>query len=474
MSDPQQINITTAHIPEARVKLSEFPENMIGCMQRIHEQCGEIAAVREDGSTIVCVFDPKLIQQVLTESDKFHSHFFALRGGKKSSQRKLTNGLLTMNGGEHRQHRRMVMKPFSLPSIPAYDHIAERLTDEMLSTWKPGQQRDLDVELTNLMRRLTSAVLFGLDYPELSEEIGAATDRWVRLNHETGMAAHVSGGFTDHYDELLALADDLEQRVRHLLELKRDSGDLGGDVLSLLMQAHGDEESINDSQLIGHITLLFGAAHLTSAHTLIWTLFLLAQSPSVMREVYQELQQSEPEDRIWDQKPSWGFRVLKESMRCLPASAYLQRFCSEPVTLGPYQLPKGTGVLFSQYMTHHRPEIYETPLEFRPERWESISPTPYEYFPFGAGPRMCIGAPMAMRSMGSVLPKILRKFRLTVVPGTQINANVISTMLAPTTSVRVTVSEPDGRFSASPITGSILHLVDLPEMPSEQSVRRAA
>ena len=474
MSDPEQIHITTDHMPEARVKLSEFPENLIGCMRRIHDECGEIAAVREDGSTIVCVFDPKLIQQVLTESDKFHSHFFALRGARKSSQRKLTNGLLTMNGGEHRQHRRMVMKPFSLPSIPAYDHIAERLTNEMLSTWKPGEQVDLEVELTNLMRRLTSAVLFGLDYPELSEEIGEATDRWVRLNHETGMAAHVSGGFTDHYEDLLALADDLEARVRHLLELKRSSGDLGGDVLSILMQAHGEDASINDSQLIGHITLLFGAAHLTSAHTLIWTLFLLAQSPSVMQQVYRELQQSESDDRTWDQKSSWGYRVLKESMRCLPASAYLQRFCSEPVTLGPYQLPKGTGVLFSQYMTHHRSEIYETPLEFRPERWDSIAPTPYEYFPFGAGPRMCIGAPMAMRSMGSILPSILRKYRLTVVPGTEINANVISTMLSPTSPVPVMVSEPDGNFAASPISGSILDLVDLPEMPSDLQIRRAA
>jgi cytochrome P450 len=474
MSQPEHIPFSTQQIPEAHVKLSEFPENLIGCMRRIHAECGEIAAVREDGSTIVCVFDPKLIQQVLTESDKFHSHFFALRGARKSAQRKLTNGLLTMNGAEHREHRRMVMKPFSLPAIPAYDHIAERLTEEMLATWKIGEPVDLDHELTNLMRRLTTAVLFGMDYPELSEEIGEATDRWVRLNHETGMAAHVSGGFTDHYDDLLTLADDLEARVRHLLELKRSAGDLGGDVLSILMQAHGEDGSINDSQLIGHITLLFGAAHLTSAHTLIWTLFLLAQTPSVMRQVYEELQQSEPDDRIWDQKGSWGFRVLKESMRCLPASAYLQRFCSAPVTLGSYQLPKGTGVLFSQYMTHHRPDIYETPLEFRPERWDSIAPTPYEYFPFGAGPRMCIGAPMAMRSMGSILPMILQKYRLTIVPDSQIDANVISTMLAPTTSVPAIVSEHDRDYTASPISGSILDLVDLPEMPTADQFRKAA
>lgn len=461
-------------IPVSSARLSDFPYNPIACLQQVHEECGEIAQIQEDGSKIVCVFEPKLIQQVLTDSQRFHSHFFALRGAKKSSQRRLTNGLLTMNGDDHRQHRRMVMKPFALPSIPAYDSIAERLTSEMLADWQVGEVRDLDAELTTLMRRLTSAVLFGMDYPALSEEIGHATDRWVRLNHDTGMAAYVSGSFSDQYEELLQLANDLEERIRDLLQKRRQSGELGQDVLSILMQAHGRDGAIDDSQLIGHITLLFGAAHLTTAHTLIWTLFQLAQSPSIMRHLNEELERTTPEDRAWDDKSSWGYRVLRESMRTLPASAYLQRFCSEPVDLGPYHLPTGTGVLFSQFMTHHRPELYESPYEFRPDRWDGIAPTPYEYFPFGAGPRMCIGAPMAMRSMGTILPKILRTFRLTVSPDVEINANVISTMLAPTTPVPVEIHAPDGQFSASPIAGTILDLVHLPEMPSAGGLRKAA
>jgi len=461
-------------IPVSSAKLSDFPNNPIACLQQVHEECGEIAAIEEDGSKIVCVFEPKLIQQVLTDSQRFHSHFFALRGAKKSPQRRLTNGLLTMNGDDHRQHRRMVKKPFALPSIPAYDEVTDRLVTEMLDDWKPGEVRDLDVELTTLMRRLTSAVLFGMDSPELSEEIGHATDRWVRLNDDTGMAAYVSGSFSDQYEELLQLAGDLEERIRDLLQKRRHSGELGQDVLSILMQAHGRDGAIDDSQLIGHITLLFGAAHLTTAHTLIWTLFQLAQSPSIMKQLNQELESTQSEDRTWDDKNSWGYRVLRESMRSLPASAYLQRFCSEPVNLGPYHLPTGTGVLFSQYLTHHRSEIYESPFEFQPERWDEIAPTPYEYFPFGAGPRMCIGAPMAMRSMGSILPKILRTFRLSVVPNVEINANVISTMLAPTTAVPVQVHAPDGEFSASPITGSILDLVNFPEMPAAGGLRKAA
>ncbi|MDG2391423.1 MAG: cytochrome P450 [Planctomycetaceae bacterium] len=459
-------------IPVSSAKLSDFPHNPIACLQQVHEECGEIAAIEEDGSKIVCVFEPKLIQQVLTDSQRFHSHFFALRGAKKSAQRRLTNGLLTMNGGDHRQHRRMVKKPFALPSIPAYDEITERLVSEMLDDWKVGEVRDLDAEMTTLMRRLTSAVLFGMDYPDLSEEIGHATDRWVRLNHDTGMAAYVSGSFSDQYEELLQLASDLEERIRDLLQKRRHSGELGQDVLSILMQAHGRDGAIDDSQLIGHITLLFGAAHLTTAHTLIWTLFQLAQSPFIMSELYDEL--TEETECSWDDKSSLGYRVLRESMRSLPASAYLQRFCSEPVDLGPYHLPTGTGVLFSQFMTHHRSEIYDSPFEFRPERWNDISPTPYEYFPFGAGPRMCIGAPMAMRSMGSILPKILRTFRLSVVPNVDINANVISTMLAPTTPVPVEIHAPDKQFSASSISGSILDLVHLPEMPATDGLRRAA
>lgn len=471
-SDPAERR--NSFLPVCDGSLVDFPTDPIACMRRIHNECGDIGALVEEHQKLVFVFSPEYNQQVLSNSQQFHSQFFALRGSKRSAQRRVTSGLLTMNGEEHRRHRRIMMEPFSKGFIPNYDETTAQLVEEMLAEWSVGDVRDMNVEMTNFMRRLTSAILFGLDYPELSNRIGEMTDRWVLMNHQTGLGAFVSDpDINDRYEELLHFAEDLEDTVRELIELRRSSGKVGNDVLSILMRGHDEEGSISDDQLIGHITLTFGAAHLTTAHTLVWTLLLLAQHPSQMEKLYDELRSHPLDARVMNQKGTFAERVLRESMRVLPASSYSQRVCSETVELGPFRLNRGTPVIFSQFMTHHRPDLYDEPERFQPERWLTLSPSAYEYLPFGAGPRMCIGAPLALREMGTALPRILTRFRLAMAPNAEVNAKVISTMLGPTSPVPMEIHPADGRFEARPIRGSILDLVELPEMPAQQW-RRAA
>ncbi len=128
--------------------------------------------------------------------------------------------------------------------------------------------------------------------------------------------------------------------------------------------------------------------------------------------------------------------VIRESMRVMPASAYSQRITAESAQLGSLRLPPGTPIVFSQYMTHHRADLYENPHQFIPERWASISPSPYEYLPFGAGPRMCIGAPLAMAEIRAALAMMLRQHHFQIAANTVVNGRVISTMLSPTTVIR--------------------------------------
>jgi cytochrome P450 len=238
---------------------------------------------------------------------------------------------------------------------------------------------------------------------------------------------------------------------------------------------------LSDAELVGQVAVLFGAAHMTTAHALCWTLFLLAQHPSVMQMLWAELQQDGPDDSaaiasaIEDGPPSIADtskplslleNVIKESMRLLPASAYSQRINSEPVELGPFRLPRGTGIVFTPLVTHRLPEIYPQPDRFLPDRWIMLRPSPYAYHPFGAGARMCIGGPLALAIMHTALRKILTRFRLTVVPGATINAHVESTMLVPSDGVPMLVSSADARFTSAPIAGNIHELVDFDELPA--------
>jgi len=417
------------------------------------------------------VFSPELNRKVLADSNPFHSRFFAVRGGRKSAQRRVTSGLLSQNGEEHRTGRRAMMDVFTKRMLPAYHDTITQLTSDMMSAWQPGDVQDLNESMVQLMLRMTNSLLFGIDDQQYSAELGEKIDHWVRMNHEVGMGAMVaSSQASDGYDRLLALAEDVEASVREMFGGRRSNADGRVDILSLLMRGSDGEQKLTQEQLVGHATLLFAAAHLTTAHTLSWTLFLLAQHPDVMQELTQELtEQTDADSPSHDQIESLSYldQVIHESMRVLPASSYSQRVTVQPVQLGPLSLPPLTPVIFSQFMTHHSPAIYDNPEEFRPERWSSISPSSYEYLPFGGGARRCIGAPLAMVELRTALTVILKRFHFEVLPGATVNGQVVSTMLGPTSTVPAKLLSPNQIGASTPVVGSIHNLVSLPSATSD-------
>jgi cytochrome P450 len=497
--------------------LAQFPDDPLVCMRSLHAEHGDIAALEEDGQRILFVFSPEYNQRVQCDNRTFHSRFFAIRGPRGSSQRRLSSGLLTMNGDDHKTHRRMVMGPFQKTVIPQYHEAVIRMAGDMLDDWQPravpprGWTTDVNQEMTQYMLRTTSALIFGVDVPEMACRIGQMIDHWVEMNNDVGIGAFISDqAIMGKYDELLAHAEELEVEVRGLIQHRRSTqgaalGTLGAgelasgarsstqgaqsrtlgasaasrDVLSLLIQACDEQGAISEDQLVGHVALMFGAAHLTTAHTFTWTLFLLAQHPSVLRRVMDEIDREMPGDApTYDDMSRMPLtdRVLKESMRLLPASCYLHRNAIEPTQLGPFDVARGTPVIFSQFMTHHRPDLYDDPEAFQPDRWLSIAPSPYEYLPFGSGPRMCLGAGMAAMILRTALPMMLKRYRMSMVPGTVVNGKMISTMLGPTTPVMMQIVPQDGRFQSQPVSGNIHTMVDLREMSRASAVeqRKAA
>jgi cytochrome P450 len=455
-------------LPVTRGPLLDFPDDPIVVMRRQLSTHGLVSALEQDGMRIHFAFGTEFNYQLLSDPQTFHSRFFAVRGPRNSPQRRLTSGLLSMNGDQHRQNRRLVMDAFLKKAIVQYLPQVQATCEDMLAGWQPGEIRDVSRDMTEFMLRLTSLILFGTTDTELAFRIGRMIDEWVHLNHELGMGALVSDErFTDKYAELLEFSAELERNISALIQQRRQSGQPGGDALSMLIAAHDEHGRMSDEQLIGQTALIFAAAHLTTAHSLTWTLFLLAQHPSVMGRLHGLLQTQLPDGYPTladvDRTP-FVEHIIKESMRVLPASAYSQRIVAAPTRLGPFDLPVGAGVVFSQFITHHLPELFPQPEAFRPERWESISPSPYAYLPYGAGPRMCLGGPLAMVILKTVPAAILRRFKLTMVPGSEVTGQVISTMLSPTQPVRMRVAMQDGRFEAQPVTGNIGALVDLREV----------
>ncbi|QDT70131.1 Pentalenene oxygenase [Planctomycetes bacterium MalM25] len=457
--------------PVTEGSLVDFSQDLMGGLFRLHQQHGPIAAFRdpEAGQSVVCLFDPEFNKQVLSRADRFHARFFGIRGPKRSSQRRVTCGLLAMNGEQHKRNRRMVKEPFGPKAIAAYSPTIAALATEEAALWREGEAFDYNDAMIRYMLRVTSRVLFGLDEPTLAYELGEQIADWVTLNHELGIGALVSHpGFNAGYEGLLDFAKKLEANVMELIRRRRDDPDpAANDVLSILVRSHDAEGGLSDEELVGQCCVLFAAAHMTTAHSFSWTTFLLAQHPDVMQSLWEQIHDGTVQER----HPTGGAplleRVIKEAMRVLPASAYSVRMNVEREQLGPLDLPPGTPIVFTPLITHRLASSFEDPLRFDPDRWLSINPSPYAYHPFGAGPRRCIGGPLAMEVMRTSLPIFLKDWRLTVVPGSRVDAEVKSTMLNPLHGVPMVADRHasaggDGKFQASPVTGNVTELVALP------------
>ena len=475
----------SSQLPVINGRLSDFADDPISCMRRIQSEAGNLVALEEDGQQLIFAFGAELNRQILSQADRFHSQFFAIRGPKNSAQRRLTSGLLSMNGQEHSQQRRTMKAGFEKRAIPGYTNMIAHHVQEMLRDWHPGQTRDISSEMTGLMLRISSSMLFGMEEPDLAFKIGRMMERWVKLNQELGIAALVSrDDFYPQYQQLLKFADDLEDRIRELISSREKGLSTSGDgVISLLLRAKQAGTPMTESQLIGQTALIFAASQMTTAHTLTWILFLLAQHPEVMQQLISEISERDHTEstlRIGPPGSSTGImptnsssvldRVIRESMRVLPASAYSQRVTNGPTCLNGPSIKPSSLVIFSQFMTHRNEQLFESASEFRPDRWNTIRPTGYEYLPFGGGAKLCLGAPLAMSILNIVLPMTLRRTGLQVVPHTEVNGRVVSTMFSPEAALPVRLLEPGIVADTSPLRGNIDCLVTMPAASKNRAV----
>ena len=322
-----------------------------------------------------------------------------------------------MNGEKHRTHRALVAPALHKRYVEAsYADIVE-VTEQKLAGWHVGQRRDLFQEMKELTLAVAVKTFVGLDLGVEGKAMSRLLDQWIRLVFSLGaiLAPMELPGLP--YRRLLSTSEDLERSIQRLIDLRRAKGAGGHDVLSRLVQIHDDDVGrLNDEELIGQTNFLFMAGHATTACALTWTLFLLAQHPQVLSQVVGELEGkcngSVPAREQLDALPSLD-GVIKESLRLLPPVLWWSRVSTAAFALGPYELPSGTRLVHSVYITHRNAERFPEPDRFVPTRWFETAPGPFEYLPFSAGPRMCLGAPFALMELKLVIAIILQRWLLT-------------------------------------------------------------
>lgn len=442
-------------------RLFSFPSRYL---RRMYEEYGDISAITHDNASIIFVFHPEHNRVVLSDANTFWTREEFIRIPEGSALKRVGAGLFSMNGEKHRQHRRLMMAAFDRSGIAGYRQDTVNITEDVLTGWQSGQSIDLVREMQRLALRVVSKVLYGLDVTPHARNLVETIQEWMALNLNPLVALFPVNLPGLPYRRILTLSEDLEQQVLALIAAKRAQLDHDYDALTTLIRAHDEDGNrLTDQDLVGHATLLFGVGHETTASCLIWTLFLLAQHPAIQADLLDELKSvlkgESPTVEQFDQLPLLD-AVVKESLRILPPGTFSMRAAQRDFAVGPYELPAGTFVTFSQYITHHRPDLYTAPDKFWPQRWDTIDPSPYEYIPFGAGPRMCLGMSFALMEVKVVIASLLQRYRLELPEGLRVDCKE-TFALQPKRPLMMTVRPQDRQFKLTKVKGNIHHLLDL-------------
>ncbi len=368
------------------------------------------------GAGVAVATGAELNREVLTDPERFHMVALPARmyptsapNEREQPLSRMMTGLFHVNGAEHRKHKRLLMPAFAKTRIDAYTNDMVAITHDILSQWRAGEARDIHADMTELTLRIATKTLFGEDAGERGIVLARLMQRWLLAMSTPGMSIPLP-------DDFLDMARDIEERTIELVRARHD----GADMLSMLIAARDEDGgALREDEIIGHANVIFAAGHETSTNALVWTLLLLSQHPNIARALDDEIAQlhGAPPTEADFARLTLLDAVVKESLRLLPPVPLHPRVVAKDTTLGGHRFPAGSELMLSIFHLHRDPDVFSTPDVFAPERWQTAKPSVYEYNPFSAGPRMCIGASFAMMELKIVLAMLLSKFRLELPAG---------------------------------------------------------
>lgn len=406
--------------------LPQFQRDPLAFIEGVHRAYGPIATVHMLNQPVIFTFRPEHAYDLLVERAR------SVGVGERPGLRmRLGASLLTTDGATHRRQRRLVQPAFHRKRVEGYAEIMTSQTAEMLRGWRVGDEIDIAAELRELTLRIIVKALFDLDLADegarlsrmFATVIEAQPSRFgVMRLFAVGKLRFMPGRIMQ--DSARAAAAELDGFVYRLIASRRAEGVDRGDVVSMLLAARDEDgQPLSDVEIRDQAMTLIVAGHETTFTALSWAIDLLSRQPNAYQllraEVATALGGSVPRAADIARLPYLD-AVIQEALRLRPPAWSINRVALEPITLEGYQLPAGASLIVSPWILHHEPAIWGDVGVFRPERWLDSSTKDLPrgaYFPFGLGPRMCIGMPLADMEMRLVLATILQRFTPVVAPG---------------------------------------------------------
>ncbi|HWS55437.1 MAG TPA: cytochrome P450 [Pyrinomonadaceae bacterium] len=394
-------------------------------MTAVARDYGDVCSFRVGFEHVYFINHPDYVRDVLTG----HYDHFLKGGGGGRAKRFLGEGVLLSEGETHRQRRRLDQPAFHRQRLAAYAAEMVACGERCSARWRDGQVLDIWPEMLRLTLGVVGKTLFGADIESEADEVGramrAAVSRYRAF--KLPLARFLESLPLTRMVRFRRGKDRLRRVVLGLIEERRRTGRDHGDLLSMLLLASDDEEGgrrLTDEQLWDEALTIFIAGYDTMATALMWTFYLLSQHPEAEARLHEEIERVLEGGRAAEfddlRRLRYTEQVLSESMRLYPPAWRLVRRAVADFRAGEYVIPRGSLVVICQYAMHRHPRYYPDPERFDPERFtpEARASRPaYAYFPFGGGPRRCLGEGFALTEGVMLLATLARRWRLRLAPG---------------------------------------------------------
>jgi cytochrome P450 len=439
--------------PKSRSIIGNFPmgsKDPLAIFSAWAREYGDIFHYRFLNRHIYFLNHPDLIKEVLvTQSPNF------IKGlAVQANRRVFGKGLVSNDGASWAQQRRLIQPAFHRSRIETYAGFMVSYTERMLSTWHDGEARDVHQDMMRLTLEIVAKALFSVEIASDKDRVAAALD--TLLNFSTGgrmivpeLLRRLPTPGNLRYQRAIAELDDIVYtliRNRQAAPNPDPAAPQNHDLLATLLEARYEDGSpMPTQQLRDEVMTLLLAGHETTAVSLSWTWLLLANHPEVEQKLWAELRTvlngRSPTLQDLSALP-YTERVVKEAMRLYPPVWALTRTPLKDFEIAGYRVPAGSPVLMSQWVAHRDPRFYDEPERFLPDRWldQRYKTAPrFTYFPFGGGPRVCIGSSFATTEAALVLATIAQQFQLRLRSNAPVET-VPSITLRPRHGIQVTLT----------------------------------
>ena len=329
--------------------------------------------------------------------------------------------VVMLSGEAHARERKLLMPAFSRRQVlGAYAETMQETAIEYAAEVAGGKPFVMQKLAQRIMLRVVVRDVFGVTEPAAQAELEL---RIRQLFEASSPALIFFPGLRRRFGGIGPYANwqradkRLTQLILELIARRRaEPPGANVDVLSLLLSAHYDDGTVPSDEVVhDELMALFLAGHAATATTIAWVFYWLHRYPDTLAKLRAELATLPPdvEPERYTQLPYLD-AVCNETMRIYPPVADLYRKLRVPLRVGANTIPAGTGVTVFTTCIHAREDLFPEPMRFRPERFAERSYTPFEFLPYGAGARRCIGAPFAHQALQIVVASILRRWELSL------------------------------------------------------------